>query len=123
MPRVLLIAFVLLNTSLLSPAQPPTDKSPGELRLLLQKSRPDTNRILWQLQLSDYYLNKPDEYKNDVDSALMLALEAFRLSDSLRYTSGRYLSLGELGRIYFESGDLERGKASFTAVADFYHRT
>ena len=123
MPRVLLIAFVLLNTSLLSPAQPPTDKSPGELRLLLQKSRPDTNRVQWQLQLSDYYLNKPDEYKNDLDSALMLALDALRLSDSLQYTSGRYLSLGELGRIYFERRDLERGKASFTQVADFYHQT
>jgi two-component system, sensor histidine kinase PdtaS len=123
MPRVLLIAFVLLNASLLSPAQPPTDRSPGELRLLLQKSRPDTNRVQWQLQLSDYYLNKPDEYKNDLDSALMLALEALRLSDSLRYTSGRYLSLGELGRIFFERGDPVRGKASFTQVADFYHRT
>jgi len=123
MPRVLLIAFVLLNTSLLSPAQPPTDKSPGELRLLLQKSRPDTNRVQWQLQLSDYYLNKPDEYKNDLDSALMLALDALHLSDSIRYTSGRYLSLGELGRIYFERRDLARGKASFTQVADFYHQT
>jgi len=123
MPRVLLIAFVLLNTSLLSPAQPPTDKSPGELRLLLQKSRPDTNRVLWQLQLSDYYLNKPDDHKNDLDSALMLALDALHLSDSLRYTSGRYLSMGELGRIYFERKDLERGKASFTQVADFYHQT
>lgn len=122
MPRILLIAFVLLNTPLLSPAQPPTDRSPGELRLLLQKSRPDTNRVQWQLQLSDYYLNKPDEYKNDLDSALILALEALRLSDSLGYTSGRYLSLGELGRIYFERGDLVRGKASFNQVADFYHR-
>jgi hypothetical protein len=39
MLRVSLIAFVLLHTPLLSPAQAPTDRAPGELRLHLKKSR------------------------------------------------------------------------------------
>lgn len=122
MPRVLLIAFVLLNTSLLSPAQSQADRSPGELRFILKKSRPDTSRVQLGLQLSNYYLNKPDEFKKDLDSALMLAQDALRLSDSLGYISGRYLSLGVLGRIFFERGDIPSGKACFAEVADFYHR-
>lgn len=89
--------------------------------MLLKKSRPDTNRIKWQMQLSDHYLNKPDEYKNDLDSALMLAQDALRLSDSLQYIPGRYLSLGIQGRIYFERGEIAAGKACFTEVADYYH--
>jgi two-component sensor histidine kinase len=123
MLRVLLIACVLLSAYLLSPAQVPTEKLPGELRSLLEKKRPDTNRIHWLLQLSDYYLNKPDEHKNDLDSALMLAQEGGRLSDSLHYLKGSYLSLGIEGRIHFENQDVQRGKVCFMRVIDYYHHT
>lgn len=123
MLRMLLLTGVLLSACLLSPAQTPTDRSPGDLLLLLKNSRPDTTRAKWLLQLADFYLNKPDEHKNDLDSAMLLARNGERLSDSLHYTPGKYFGLGIQARVHFERGDVPQGKALFKKVIEFYRQS
>jgi hypothetical protein len=73
----LLLTIVVLHFLALSPlAQTRAGNSPSEWLLLLQKSKPDTNRIKLLLQLGKHHLFKRGEYKNDLDSAFSFLLQA-----------------------------------------------
>jgi len=122
MLRVLPIACLALFACLPSPAQTPSSLLPGELRSLLQKSTSDAERVQLLWQLGEHYLTRPDEHKHDLDSAFFFVQRARQLSESLQDMPARYYSIGLLGRIFFESGQQEQGRACFREVAGYYHR-
>jgi hypothetical protein len=65
MLRLLLIIVVLHFWALSPLAQTRAGDSPREWLLLLQKNKPDTNRIKLLLQLGKHHLFKRGEHKND----------------------------------------------------------
>ncbi|MDR6943879.1 tetratricopeptide repeat-containing sensor histidine kinase [Mucilaginibacter pocheonensis] len=75
------------------------------IREKLNISKPDTARVNLLIELGKYYLNKPGELTNDLDSALLFNRQARGLGSSLMYNAG----IGECiileSRIYREKGD------------------
>src|ERR1700710_2893503 len=65
MLRPLMLAIALALSVLHVAAQ-----SPKELLLAIQKSKPDTDRIILQLKVGNYYLLKRDQYESGLDSAI-----------------------------------------------------
>ncbi len=86
-----IIPFLLINLFLThSNAQPNKDS----LKILLQKEKQDTNRVMLLNQLSNAYLtNKPD-------TAKLLALEALSLSKHIGFVKGESRSLHMSGLAY-----------------------
>ena len=87
-------------------AQPQTRSD--SLRRELARSIPDTNRVRLLLNLGRYYVQRPGERPADLDSALLLAGQAQRLSSSLTDARGQGLS-------YLVSGQTEREKGNRAA--------
>lgn len=98
-------------------------KSPKELLLKIQASKPGTNRISLQIQLGQYYLYKPGELKNDLDSAINFFNQALQLSIKLKENDWRYKAEGMIGSYYEESGDKERCRQTFMSIIAYYHQT
>ncbi|TCC90076.1 hypothetical protein EZ428_12365 [Pedobacter frigiditerrae] len=97
--------------------------SPKDLLQKIKTSRPDTNRISLQLQLGSYYLFKPGEYKNDLDSAVNFFKQAAQLSVKLHENDWHYKALGMIGNYYSEMTDWARCKEYFVRIAGYYHQT
>jgi two-component sensor histidine kinase len=95
---------------------------PKELLLRIQASKPDTNRISLQLQLGTYYLFKPGDYKDDLDSTYHWLNQAAKLSDSLHEVDWQYRTLALLGYYYGNAGDLSRCKQCLDRVITYYHQ-
>lgn len=97
--------------------------SPEKLQFLPQKAGADTNRVRYLLNMGSYYLFKPGEYKNDLDSAFPYLQRAKDLSDSLNYPRWQHESLLILGEYYFEASDIPRGKACFMQMINDYRKS
>ncbi|GAA0554435.1 hypothetical protein GCM10009415_40470 [Chitinophaga japonensis] len=87
----------------------------------MQKSTSDAGRVPLLWKLGEHYLTRPDEHKQDLDSAFYFVQHALQLCETLQDMPARYYSIGLLGRIFFESGQQEQGKACFREVAAYYH--
>jgi two-component sensor histidine kinase len=74
------------------------------IRENIASSKIDTSRVNLLLKYGRYYLNKPGEFKNDLDSALLLSAEARKLSYSLYDDPGVGRSILLDGQIYREDG-------------------
>jgi two-component sensor histidine kinase len=98
-------------------------QSPQQLLAKIQRSKSDTNRIRLQLKLGSYYLYKPGEFKDDLDSAYNYFNLATQLSNKLREVEWQYRTLALTGDYYAEAGNLERGKQCFMRVIAYYHQT
>ena len=122
MRNLILLAVVLLLATLKIRAQDVQNLSPKELILAIKKSKPDTNRINLQLKLGSYYLFKPGEYKNDLDSAYNFFNQAAQLSDRLHEVDWHYKVLAMTGNYYAEAGDLKRCKQIFMQVLAYYRQ-
>jgi two-component sensor histidine kinase len=118
--RILLIAL-LINCFAVLKAQPP--QKPAELFPLIKKSAPDTNRIALLNRLGGYYIFKPGNFKNDLDSALNYLNKALVLGERLHSVKGINETLKLKGDCYLEGEDLENGYACFKQVTDYYHKT
>lgn len=83
--------FLILLLPIIALAQvsivPLSEISSNELKTLLQKSKPDKNRVDCLLELSKYYLYKPGEEKSDLDSAMLFVNQAKTLSRLLKYSN------------------------------------
>ncbi|MDN3548867.1 tetratricopeptide repeat-containing sensor histidine kinase [Mucilaginibacter aquaedulcis] len=103
-----------------SNAQYSSTKTPRELLTLVEKSKPDTNKILLLLQLGDHFVSKPGNLKSDLDSAFVYFKQAKRLSETIRSEKWRFETLKSEGNCYLEGLDLVRGKSCFMQVINYY---
>jgi tetratricopeptide (TPR) repeat protein len=78
---------------------------------VLSHSKADTNRVKGLLRLGEYQVYKPGEFKADMDSARIYALQAQSLSQKLGYYRGETKSLNLLGTISRESKDFPQAIA------------
>src|SRR3954447_24728835 len=93
--RAIITLFLLLITFDIVTAQ---QKIIDSLKLELNKSKPDTNRVLLLAKLiKSYYQYKPD-------TAILLGQQAYELSQKLKYTSGEALSLNRMASAYATVG-------------------
>jgi len=100
-----------------------SNKSAGELRQLLQKSKQDSNRILMLHELGRTYLKQEltDKGVYLMDTAIEIFNHAARLSDTLQLTHLKYISMELLGRAYLAKGEIAEGKKILVEVASIYH--
>jgi two-component sensor histidine kinase len=117
MPLIIFILCVFKVAAQNAPAQ-----SAKELLLAIQKSKPDTNRISLQLKLGGYYLFKPGEYKNDLDSAYNFFNQATQLSIKLHEVDCQYRTLRMMGYYYSEARDVVHGRQCFMRVIAYYQQ-
>lgn len=117
MAKRILTSLFLISSVLALCAQTSHD-----LRLKIQKSKADTDRVALLLQLADYYVLKPGELKIDLDSAFDCLNQADQLSNALHDITWQNKTLSSLGTYYFEKSDLVHGKACFLKLADYYHK-
>ena len=75
-----------------------------DIRKSLASAKMDTSRANLLLKLGRSYLNKPGEFKKDLDSALLLSAQGRMLSYSLRYDLGVGRSILLDGQVYREAG-------------------
>ena len=99
----LLVCLLLASRAGAQPAA-----RPDSLRRVLTRSAPDTNRVRLLLRLGQHYVLRPGERPADLDSALLLATQAQRLSGTLAYARGQGLS-------YLVGGQAEREKGNRAA--------
>jgi tetratricopeptide (TPR) repeat protein len=105
MKKLLFSVWFLLFQVLQCSAQ-----SPESLKLLLLKSKPDTNRVNLLLKLGELNI-LPGRYKQSMmDSALVYAQQANKLAQSLRYYPGYGNSCLLLATVYAEKQARTQGK-------------
>lgn len=90
-------------------SQTNSNRSPEELKTLLQKSKPDSNRVNLLLQLGDFYLSAFKQTPTAIDSALVYAQQADKLSQSLNYNSANGNSSLLLSKIWEKKQDPKKG--------------
>ena len=77
------------------------------LKLLLQKEKQDTSRVMLLNELNFYYGgNKPD-------TTMLLALEALSLSQRIRFVKGETASLNRIGLTYWTVGNNPKAMEAF----------
>ncbi len=86
----------------------------------LRKSKPDTNRIALQLDLAQYFLFKPGEYKSDLDSAWQFIDQAMQLSDQLHLVAWHNEVTLIKGCWWYEAQDSPKGLACFMEVLHYH---
>jgi two-component sensor histidine kinase len=95
------LCLLLIPSSLQSQAIPRSEAD--SLLQVLEKSKPDTNRVKLYLQLGEYYVYKPGELQADMDAAFAYATKAEDLSRTLAFAKGSDGSQKVLGEVFFES--------------------
>ena len=120
-PLIYLLVFLVF----VAPAtgQQYLNNSPGELRMLLQKSKPDTNRILLLYELGRTYFKQiySDNKGLLLDTAIGIFNDAINLSDSLQQYRFKYEAILLQGEAYFLKGNLPEGKKRFLEIVSTYH--
>jgi two-component sensor histidine kinase len=126
MLKALIYVFFMIMTVVPAWAQQLSGKSAGELRLLLQESKQDSNRILILNALGRTYLKQitfGDKKMYLRDTAIEIFNRVIKLSDTLRLKKYRYESMLLVGEAYLFIGDTAEGKKRFFEVAAIYHTT
>src|SRR5438046_5467763 len=102
----ILVATLILTLSItFTKAQ---QKIIDSLKLELNRSKPDTNRVLLLAELiRSYYQYKPD-------TAILLGQQAYELSQKLKYPAGEALSLNRIASAYSTVGDYGKSLTFFT---------
>ncbi|HTL10191.1 MAG TPA: histidine kinase dimerization/phosphoacceptor domain -containing protein [Chitinophagaceae bacterium] len=109
MLRLLLLLVILCMARCAAVAQKATEASIETWRNLLQKSKPDTNRVLYLLELSNQFMQAlPSPL---TDSAYQYAVNAEQLSNQLHYLRGIGNSYLTLSKIWVQKQQKEKGKA------------
>jgi two-component sensor histidine kinase len=88
----------------------PKAHSIDSLNVLLQQSRPDTNRANLLLELARSYIMKPGEQASDLDTALLLVRQGYSISRYFRYTKGEGNAYLIGAQAYREKGDVQQAR-------------
>ncbi|RCR71320.1 histidine kinase dimerization/phosphoacceptor domain -containing protein [Larkinella punicea] len=80
------------------------------LMILLQQSRPDTNRANLLLELARSYILKPGEQASDLDTALLLVRQGYSVSRYLAYEKGQGVAYLIGAQAYRESGNTQQAR-------------
>ncbi|MDP9079626.1 MAG: sensor histidine kinase [Bacteroidota bacterium] len=127
MKRIVFTVLLLLNIAIVHaqdhdpfytlPQQVP------QVKMEIQNSKPDTNRIKLQYQLANYYIFKPRLDKKNLDSALIYFNDAISLNRHLQDKDWEAEINKLMGNYYLQKGDLERSNQSFMAAIAAYDKT
>lgn len=122
MLKLLIYSFFIIITVVPAFGQQVFRKSQAELRILLQQSKPDSNRILLLHELAGTYLIKKFSHSKVpfMDTAVEILDHAIRLSDTLQLKRLRYKSMMLEAKAYIIRGDSVEGKKRFFEVAAIY---
>ncbi|XHR97103.1 histidine kinase dimerization/phosphoacceptor domain -containing protein [Mucilaginibacter sp. UC70_90] len=113
--KKLAICIFLISCTFIADAQ-----KVAELFQKLQNTGNDTNRINAQLQLGQYYLNKPGELFKDLDSSSYYITQAETLSKTIHATGHLYRTLFAKGELDIEQNNWNAAIEVFTSVANYY---
>ncbi|WEA01541.1 tetratricopeptide repeat-containing sensor histidine kinase [Mucilaginibacter sp. SJ] len=113
--KKLAICIFLISCTFIADAQ-----KVAELFQKLQNTGNDTNRINAQLQLGQYYLNKPGELFKDLDSSSYYITQAETLSKTIHATGHLYRTLFAKGELDIEQNNWNAATEVFTSVANYY---
>lgn len=80
------------------------------LKVLLQQSRPDTNRANLLLELARSFILKPGEQASDLDTALLLVRQGYSVSRYLQYEKGEGNAYLIGAQAYRESGNTQQAR-------------
>lgn len=101
--------LLLFPVQLLLAQDEPTH-SISELNTLLQKSKPDSDRVANLLEAALVYIMRPGEEKHDLDSAAILTDQAMHISDRLNIPVWQARCYRVYSHLYRESRQKEKGK-------------
>ncbi|AYL95404.1 tetratricopeptide repeat-containing sensor histidine kinase [Mucilaginibacter celer] len=96
--------------------------NPDVLLREIHLAKSDTDRIGYLLQLGNYYLFKPNEYKQDLDSANKYYTLADLLSHRIRSATWQNKTLFCFMGYYYESRDPKKTRLAFEQLVSFYHK-
>ncbi len=113
--KKLAICIFLISCTFIADAQ-----KVAELFQKLQNTGDDTNRINAQLQLGQYYLNKPGELFKDLDSSSYYITQAETLSKTIHATGHLYRTLFAKVELDIEQNNWNAATEVFTSVANYY---
>lgn len=85
----------------------------------MRGSRRDTTKVNLLIDLGKFYLNKPGELKNDLDSALLLSAQANHLSLTLKYSTGVGKVMILESQVYREGGNKNKAMAMAQSALQF----
>lgn len=111
MLRSLLLICLLLVERIPATAQRAATRPVAELLQLVEQGKPDTSRVGWLLQLSNYYFSNPAGQNADLVKPLSYALSAEALSVATRYQKGLGDSYMILSQIWRAKQEPARAKA------------
>jgi two-component sensor histidine kinase len=125
MLKSVIYVLIVMITIVPARAQQLSNKTQQELRVLLQKSKPDSNRVLLLHALGDTYLTQvnSDNREQVMDTAIGIFEHAIRLCDTLQLKDLQHESRLLAGEACINKENLEEGKARFGEVAAIYHAT
>jgi two-component sensor histidine kinase len=123
MLKSLICAFFFIISIVPALGQQSSSKSLNELRLLLQQSKQDSNRVLLLHALGSTYLDQDFSDKKGylMDTAICFFEHAFRLCDTIRLKSLQYESMLLAGETFLNRDNIEEGEKRFFEVASIYH--
>lgn len=123
MIKLLICPLFIIMTILPARGQQLARKSAGELLLLLQQSKQDSNRILLLHALGKTYLNEyADKRASSADTAIGIFNHAIRLSDTLQLKTFWLESMLLEGEAYLAKVETAAGKKRFFEVAAIYRK-
>ncbi len=108
---------------LIAAGQPHKNGPPNELISLLKNNKTDTGRIALLLKLGKYYIDKPNENKNDLDSAYTFLNQAAILSDDLHAVAWKNKTLELTAQCDGQASNIPHAKVCFMQLIDYYHKT
>jgi len=109
--------------ALIAAGQGHQNSTPHELISLITKSKTDTGRIAVLLKLGKYFVDKPNENKNDLDSAYFFLNQATKLSEDLHAVEWKIKALELTAQCDGQAGNIPHAKACFMQMTDYYHKT
>lgn len=119
-PCILCTVFLFLLASFNGTAQSKHD--PNVLKKKIAAAESDSQKVELLLALSDYYLTKRGNVKEDLDSATNLNFEANKLSNTLGYKLGRGKSILLAAQIDREKGNSKSALIKTNEAIEYFKK-
>ncbi|AYL97592.1 hypothetical protein [Mucilaginibacter celer] len=97
--------------------------SPDSLLEKLNKNQPDSDKLNVLLKLGDFYLFKPNEFKEDLDVAITYFNQAKIIVDKLQSNKWQNRIWISMMNYYFEKHDYQNAKYTFDSLIRNFQKT